>query len=64
MFQRNNLEISSGGRENINLSDHGLQSYNLETFHARLQSTDWIDFSNQYTCASTPHGEGAALSDV
>merc|ERR1712061_932593 len=49
MFQRNNLEISSGCRENIYLSDHRLESYNLETFHTRLQSTNWVDFCNQHT---------------
>merc|ERR1712190_519701 len=64
MFQRNDLEISSSSRENVDLSDHGLQSYDLETFHAGLQSTDWIDFSNQNTRASAPHGESTALSDI
>merc|ERR1711879_630757 len=64
MFQRNDLEVSSCGCENVNLSDYGLKSYDLETFHAGLQSTDWIDFSNQNTRASTPHGESTTLSDI
>merc|ERR1719436_319661 len=38
MFQRNDLEISSSSRENVDLSDHGLQSHDLETFHAACKA--------------------------
>merc|ERR1712187_43775 len=38
VFQRNDLEISSGGRENVNLSNIRLESHDLEAFHASLQS--------------------------
>merc|ERR1712226_724453 len=64
VFQCNNLEISCSCCENINLSNYGLQCYNLKTFHASLQSTNRIDFGDQHTGASTTHGESTALADV
>mmetsp|Transcript_70077 Transcript_70077/g.85990 ORF Transcript_70077/g.85990 Transcript_70077/m.85990 type:complete len:320 (-) Transcript_70077:295-1254(-) len=64
VIQGDDLEVASGGSENVNLSHAFLDSHHLEALHACLQSADGIDLRDQDTGTSTPHGKGTALSDI
>mmetsp|Transcript_3082 Transcript_3082/g.7336 ORF Transcript_3082/g.7336 Transcript_3082/m.7336 type:complete len:410 (-) Transcript_3082:35-1264(-) len=56
--------VSSGGHENVGLTDHVVQRRDLETLHARLQSADRIHLSDNHAGTSSAHGEGTALAHV
>merc|ERR1719272_2457530 len=64
VLQSDDLEVTRGGREDVDFADHRLQGDHLEAFHARLQGADRIDFCNQHTGPGSPHGEGASLAHV
>merc|ERR1711920_69541 len=64
MLKSDDREVTRGGREDINLSNHRLQGNDLKTLHAGLQSADRIDLSNQNTCTSSSHRKGAALANI
>mmetsp|Transcript_66956 Transcript_66956/g.105686 ORF Transcript_66956/g.105686 Transcript_66956/m.105686 type:complete len:320 (-) Transcript_66956:273-1232(-) len=64
VIQSDDLEVASGGSENVHLTHALLNGNHLEAFHASLQSADGINFRDEDSGTSTPHGEGAALSDI
>merc|ERR1712241_1062520 len=64
MLQRDDLEISRGGHENIDLPNHLLHGCHLKAFHASLQSANGIAFRDHYTCAGSSHRESTPLAHV
>merc|ERR1711972_1079600 len=64
VLQSDDLEIACGGREDVDLSHHGLQRDNLETLHARLERTNRVNLSDQDSGSGSTHGKGTALTDI
>jgi hypothetical protein len=64
VIQSDDLEVARGGSKNVNLTHALFNGNDLKSLHARLQSANGIDLSDEHTGTSTPHGEGAALSDI
>merc|ERR1719384_1569149 len=64
MLKRDDVVISGGRCENVNLADNILHGHHLESFHARLQSTNWVNLCNEHACTGASHGESAALPHI
>merc|ERR1719188_2737871 len=62
MLEGNDLEVSSGCREDVNLPHNRLQRDHLKAFHASLQSANWINLCDQDT-SSCP-APGGCREDV
>jgi hypothetical protein len=64
VIQSDDLEVARGGSENVDLTHAFLNGNHLKSLHTCLQSADGINLSDEHTGTSTPHGKGAALSDI
>merc|ERR1719277_777277 len=64
VIQRDDLEVSSSGCENVNLVNYRLQCYDLESFHACLQSTYGVNFDDQHPGPGSTHGKSTAFADI
>ena len=56
--------VAGGSDENISGGKDALELLDLETFHARLESADGVDLSDDDTGTLSLHGESAALADI
>merc|ERR1711937_854199 len=63
-LQGDDLEVASGGDEDVCLADNLIDCCDLKAFHACLQSTDGIAFCHHDTGSCTAHGSSASLADV
>jgi len=63
-LQCDDLEVASGGDEDVCLTDDLIQSGHLETFHACLKGADGIAFRDHDAGTCTTHSKGAALANI
>merc|ERR1712232_102784 len=64
VLQGDDVEVASGGGEDVDLTNNLLHGHHLETLHAGLQGADWVALSDEHTCTGTAESECAALADV
>merc|ERR1719183_32429 len=64
MLERDDLEIPSGGDENVDLTHHLFHRGHLKSFHACLQCTDGIAFRDHHTCTCPTHCECTSFADI
>mmetsp|Transcript_60139 Transcript_60139/g.68467 ORF Transcript_60139/g.68467 Transcript_60139/m.68467 type:complete len:448 (+) Transcript_60139:448-1791(+) len=58
------IEVTGGGDEDIDLTNNLVESDNGDTVHSGLQSADGVDFSDHNLGTSSLHGGGTSLSDI
>merc|ERR1719229_1126137 len=56
--------VSRGGDEDVGLSEHVVQSNDLEAFHASLEGADGVNFGHHDTSATGLHRLGTALANI
>jgi hypothetical protein len=59
-----NISVTSGSNEDIDLIKDILYSHNFESFHTGLQGTDGITLSHEHSGSTSLHAHGRALSDI
>merc|ERR1719174_1666284 len=64
MLECDDIIIAGGRSENINLANNIFHCYDLESLHACLQSTDWINLCHQHTCTCTTQCKCTALAHI
>mmetsp|Transcript_16356 Transcript_16356/g.25911 ORF Transcript_16356/g.25911 Transcript_16356/m.25911 type:complete len:401 (-) Transcript_16356:71-1273(-) len=64
MVEHDDILVSGGGDNDVDLVDNVLEGNDLETLHAGLKSTDWVDLSDQGVGTASLHGLGRALADI
>merc|ERR1712113_666488 len=60
----NDVEVTGGCHEDIDLSNHTFHWSNLEAFHACLQSANRIDLRDYHATTATTHCERRALANI
>lgn len=60
----NNSLVSGTCDVDISCSKNAIESLDLETFHACLKSTDWINLNYNNSGTTVLHGLGTSLTDI
>jgi len=64
VLSHDDILVSSAGDEHISLLDDRLKSHDSKAFHAGLEGTNGVDFSDEDSGSATFHGLSTTLSDV
>src|SRR3989338_2272150 len=60
----NNISIPRSRYIDICDTQSIFHSFYLITFHSSLESTNWVNLSNNYPCSKCPQGPGRTLSHI
>jgi len=64
LLDHEDVLVTGGGHDDIDLRDHIIEGGNLVTLHAGLKGADGINLSNNDTSTSGLHGLSATLTDI
>ena len=64
MLKGDDSLVSSGSDINVHALKLVFNSNNFETLHAGLECADGVDFCDINSSSASPHGLGAALSNI
>jgi len=64
LINHDDVLVTSGGDDDINLRDDIIEGDNLETIHASLESADRVNLGDADASTSSLHGLSATLTDI
>jgi len=64
VFNHDDAFVSSSSNIDVSSGKNTLKSLDLESFHAGLQSTDGINFSDYYSGSAGFHSSSTTFSDI